>query len=32
MLVSYLEKNYGYNEPIFINNKKNDGKKDNALR
>ena len=32
MLVSYLEKNYGYNEPIFINNIKIDGIKENALR
>ena len=31
MLVSYLEKNYGYNEPIFINNIKIDGIKENAL-
>lgn len=32
MLKEYLEKNYGYNEPIFINEIRLDGLNDNALR
>lgn len=32
MLKEYLEKNYGYNEPIFINEIRLDGINDNALR
>ena len=32
MLKDYLEKNYGYNEPIFINEIQLDGLNDNALR
>ena len=32
MLKEYLEKNYGYNEPIFINEIQLDGLNDNALR
>lgn len=32
MLKEYLEKNYGYNEPIFINEIQLDGINDNALR
>ena len=32
MLKEYLEKNYGYNEPIFINEIRMDGLNDNALR
>ena len=32
MLKEYLEKNYGYNEPIFINEIQLDGLSDNALR
>ena len=32
MLKVYLEKNYGYNEPIFINEIQLDGLNDNALR
>lgn len=32
MLKEYLEKNYGYNEPIFINEIQLEGLSDNALR
>ena len=32
MLKEYLEKNYGYNEPIFINEIQLEGINDNALR
>ena len=32
ILKEYLEKNYGYNEPIFINEIRLDGLNDNALR
>ena len=32
MLKEYLEKDYGYNEPIFINEIRLDGLNDNALR
>ena len=32
MLKEYLEKDYGYNEPIFINESRLDGLNDNALR
>lgn len=32
MLKEYLEENYGYNEPIFINEIRLDGISDNALR
>lgn len=32
MLKEYLEKNYGYNEPIFINEIQLEGLNDNALR
>ena len=32
MLKEYLEKNYGYNEPIFLNEVRLEGLSDNALR
>ena len=32
MLKEYLEKNYGYNEPIFLNEIRLEGLSDNALR
>lgn len=32
MLKEYLEKTYGYNEPIFISEIQLDGMNDNALR
>ena len=32
ILKEYLEKNFGYNEPIFINEIRLDGLNDNALR